>query len=315
MPAAPYAYRQFDLVFASDIALPEMAGGAAVPSDAAPDIVIERGDVPADGARIGPQIGPFSHAAERALWLHIPGIARFLVEGGDRITYEAEPGSDEDGVRVFLLGSCIGTLLLQRGRLVLHGNAFALGDGCVVCVGPSGVGKSTLAARMMQRGHPIIADDVCPVDTGGYAIPGMARMKLWRDSADRLGIETAPLRRIRPELEKFDLPVPAPARAGPLAIRAIYILSPWNREAAFAVEDLSGLAKFQALRDNTYRFRFLKGMMLGADHMRQCSALAARVPVAELRRPRQGFDIDGLVDCILADFARRGQGAESMEAS
>lgn len=315
MSAAHHAYRQFDLTFVSDLALPEMSGGAEPTGKEAAEVVIERGSVPADGAQIGPQIGPFSHAVAQVLWLRVPGVARFLIENGTRIVYDPEPGIDEDSIRVFLLGSCVGTLLLQRGQFVLHGNAFAMGDGCVVCVGPSGAGKSTLAARMMQRGHAIIADDVCPVDEQGRAVPGMARMKLWQDSADVLGIDTVSLRRIRPDLQKFDLPIAASARAGRLPIRAIYILSPWNREGAFAVEDLSGLAKFQALRDNTYRFRFVKGMMLGASHLKQCGALAERVPVAQLHRPRQGFDIDGLVDCIQADLARRMDEAERKAAS
>ena len=305
MPAALHTYCQFDLTFVSDLLLPEMSGAPKPTGDKAGDVVIERGPVPADGMQIGPQIGPFSHAVAQRLWLHVPGVARFLIESGNRIVYDPEPSVDEDSVRVFLLGSCVGTLLLQRGQLVLHGNAFAMGEGCAVCVGPSGAGKSTLAARMMQRGHAIIADDVCPVDPQGRAVPGMPRMKLWQDTADKLGIDTGPLHRIRPALEKFDLPVAAPARAGHLPIRAIYILSPWNREGAFEVEDLSGLAKFQALRENTYRFRFVKGMMLGASHLQQCGGLAERVPVAKLHRPRQGFDIDGLVDYIQADFAQR----------
>ena len=301
-----HAYLLFGQRFRSDIALPELGPQLAPGSgrDDAAGIVIRRGPVPEDGARIGPQIGPFSHAAPDALWLRIPNVARYLVRGGDRVIYAPEPGIDEDSVRVFLLGSCIGTLLLQRGQLVLHGNAFAIGDGCALCVGPSGAGKSTLAARMMQRGHQVIADDVCPIDAAGRAVPGMARMKLWQDTADRLAIDTSSLRRIRPNLAKYDLPLGETYHSEPLPVRAIYVLSPWNREA-FAVTELSGLAKFRALRDNTYRFRFLKGMALGSGHLRQCGDLAARVPVAELHRPRQGFDIDGLVDTIREDFARR----------
>ncbi|WP_374405287.1 hypothetical protein [Pelagerythrobacter sp.] len=306
MDEASHTYLLFGQRFRSDIALPELGPELARDSrrDDTTAIVIRRGAVPEDGTQVGPQIGPFSHAAPDALWLRIPNIARYLVQGGNRVTYAPEPGIDDDSVRVFLLGSCIGTLLLQRGQLVLHGNAFAIGDGCALCVGPSGAGKSTLAARMMQRGHPVIADDVCPIDAEGRAIPGMARMKLWQDTADRLAIDTSRLRRIRPGLAKYDLPMGETFHAQPLPVRAIYVLSPWNRET-FAVKELSGLAKFQALRDNTYRFRFLKGMALGPGHMRQCGDLAARVPVAELHRPRQGFDIDGLVDAIRDDFVRR----------
>ena len=132
---------------------------------------------------------------------------RFLVRQGREIIYEPLDGSDEDSIRVFMLGSCIGALLFQRGFLVLHGNAFEVDGQGVMCVGQSGAGKSTLAAEMMRRGHRVIADDVCPVDSAGNAIPGMPRIKLWQDSADKLGVNTSELKRIRPLLEKFNCPL------------------------------------------------------------------------------------------------------------
>ena len=101
MSAAHHAYRQFDLTFVSDLALPEMSGGAEPTGKEAADVVIERGSVPADGAQIGPQIGPFSHAVAQVLWLRVPGVARFLIENGTRIVYDPEPGIDEDSIRVF----------------------------------------------------------------------------------------------------------------------------------------------------------------------------------------------------------------------
>ena len=295
-------YRLFDLRISSDIRLPELL---PCPGDESGDVDIRRGPVPTDGSAVGPQIGPFSHAAEHALWLHVPSVARFLVRGGNELTYQPEEGVDEGTLRVFLLGTCIGALLLQRGQLVLHGNAFEVGDGCVICVGPSGAGKSTLAARMLQRGHRIIADDVCLIDAQGRAVPGMSRLKLWQETARGLEIETGGLRRLRPNMAKFDLPLGDAFRAEPAPIRAIYVLTPWNRDR-FAIEDISGIAKFQALRANTYRFRFLKGMELGPLHLQQSMALAAQTPLAQVFRPRLGFDIDGLADTILSDLSRRG---------
>lgn len=262
------SYRLFGLRISSDIQLPELVPCRA---DERGDVDIRRGPVPADGSSVGPKMGPFSHAAENALWLHVPGVARYLVRDGRELTYQPEEGGDEDSVRVFMLGTCIGALLMQRGQLVLHGNAFEVGDGCTICVGPSGAGKSTLAARMLQRGHRIIADDVCPIDAQGRAVPGLSRLKLWRETARGLEIETAGLRRLRPNIGKFDLPLGNAFRAEPSPIRAIYVLAPWNQDR-FAIEDISGVAKFQALRANTYRFRFLKGMELGPLHMRQCTA-------------------------------------------
>lgn len=298
-------YRLFGLRIASDIRLPELDRCAG---DEDVDIEISHGHVAIDGATVGPKIGPFSHAAENALWLHVPGVARYMVRDGRKMVYQREGDIDEASVRVFMLGACIGALLLQRGQLVLHGNAFEVGDHCAICVGSSGAGKSTLAARMLQRGHRIVADDVCPLDAQGRAVPGIARIKLWQDTASQLEIETAGLERLRPRIAKFSMPLGDGFRTEPSLVRAIYVLTPWNN-SGFAIEDISGIAKFQALRANTYRFRFLRGMEMGPRHFQQCQALAANVRIAQVFRPRLGFDVDGLADLILADLAAQGTAA------
>ena len=300
MTDSPETYRAFGLRIASDIALPEL------PDDdpGRADVTVAEGDVPESGADIGGQIGPFSFARKGALWLEVPDVARFLVTDGCEIRYSKVPGIDEDSLRVFLLGTCFGALLLQRGALVLHGNAFVIDEQCAVCVGPSGAGKSTLAARMLQRGCGVVADDVVPLDEAGRAIPGLPRIKLWQDTADALGINTTGLRRIRPGLAKYDLPLRDAFQASPTPVRAIYVLGPWNR-AEFALQELKGVAKFEALHANGYRPRFMKGMDLAAEQLQQSSALAARVSVIEVRRPRLGFDVDGLADRIVADFTQR----------
>jgi hypothetical protein len=296
------SYRAYDLRITSDIRLPELlacAGGEPA------DIEIRRGEVPADGFSVGPKVGPFGHATEKALWLQIPNVARYLVRDGTELIYQPEDGIDEGSLRVFMLGTCVGTLLMQRGNLVLHGNAFEVGESCAICIGSSGAGKSTLSAKMLQRGHRIIADDVCLINKDGRAVPGLSRLKLWQEAAHELEIETAGLRRVRPHMAKFDVPLGDAFREQPAPIRAIYLLTPWNQDR-FLIEEITGMAKFQALRTHTYRSRFLKSMGLGPLHLQQCTALAADTPVVQVFRPRAGFDIDGLADRILADLADRG---------
>ena len=61
--------------------------------------------------------------------------------------------------------------------------------------------------------------------------------------------------------------------------------------------------RFRPLRNNTYRVRFLEGMALKAEHLRLCGKLAGRVHLTRVTRPEHGFDLDGLMDRILADAA------------
>lgn len=295
-------YRCYGFTISSEISLPELivADDGIERCDESVHIVI--GDVSHDGLTEGMQLGPFLWASENALWLRVPGVARFLVRDGKEIRIAPEPGADEDSIRVFLLGSAFGAILFQRGHLVLHGNAIRIGDYCMVCAGDSGAGKSTLAAAFMQRGHQILADDVVPVDAQCRALPGFPRIKLWQDTADHLKIHTGGLRRIRPDIHKYNFPVLQQFADQPLRVRWIYILARHNK-AETLFEPIRGMDRFSPLHDNTYRVRYLEGMALKAQHLKLCGQLAGRIRLARLTRPDFGFTADALAERILADIA------------
>lgn len=299
---APTLYSAYNLTIQSELALTELQVVATPMPDAEPDIHIKFGAINPSGLSDGQQLGPFLWVNPTSLWLQVPHVARFLVTSGNEIRIDPEPGIDEDSLRVFLLGSAFGALLFQRGYLVLHGNAIRIGDQCMVCVGHSGAGKSTLAAGFMQRGHEILADDVVPVDVDCRALPGFPRIKLWQDVADKLAIDTQDLRRIRPNTEKFNLPVASEGANVPLPIRWVYILGSDHIDD-LRIEPIQGMQRFQPLHNNTYRVSFLKGMALKKEHLQLCGKLAGKIRLARITRPRDGFHLDAMIDRILADIA------------
>ncbi|WP_321325281.1 hypothetical protein [uncultured Parasphingorhabdus sp.] len=295
-----YFYNCYNLAIDSEMPLSEMVALPDRPT--AIDVRIAQGAVDPDGLDGAEQVGPFLWVSPTALQLHIPDVARFLVSNGNTILYDPAPGIDEDSVRVFMLGSALGALLFQRGYLVLHGNAVQIGDGCIICVGHSGAGKSTLAAAFMQRGYNLLADDVVPIGNDCHAIPGFPRIKLWQDAADKLEIDTTSLSRIRPDMEKFNLPITEKFVPKPLPVKHIYILRS-DDEKGFSSSPIKGLQKFPALHANTYRQKFLDSMDLRSDHLKLCGKLAGQTAITRILRPRQGFEIDQLVDHILADLS------------
>lgn len=297
-------YTCYGLTLASDLALPELLVSDPSSPQPPPDAYIRFGPVPAEGLPAGRQLGPYLWVTANQLWLQIPNVARFLVSDGNLISIAPEPGVDEDSIRVFLLGSALGALLFQRGLLVLHGNAIRIGQQCMVCVGHSGAGKSTLAAGFLQRGYEILADDVVPVDAACRALPGFPRIKLWQDTADQLSIDTAGLRRIRPDLEKFNYPLTNRFAGEPLPIRWVYILGSHQRPETLC-EPIGGMDRFLELRDHTYRVRFLEGMALRTEHLQLCGRLAGRIHLNRITRPERGFELDALVELILADLGEK----------
>lgn len=264
------------------------------------DVTISLGSVSQSGLKNGQQLGPFLWAEPNRLFFEVPSVGSFLIENGKHITIDPIPQIDEKSIRVFLLGSAFGALLIQRGHLVLHGNAIQIGDQCLICVGHSGAGKSTLAAGFMQRGFNVLSDDVVPIDERGYALPGFPRIKLWQQAADHLSIETFDEDRIRPELEKFSVPVIGePSTA--LPVRWIYLLQNQHIDNV-QLESIEGMNRFLPLRQNTYRIRYVDGMGLNDQHMKQVGQLASKIRLTKLTRPKAGFVLEEMMDAILDDL-------------
>ena len=199
-----FDYRVFGLKIRSELPLPELfsAGDAA-----APDILIRSGSVPAAGE-------PGLKAEGDSLVLTIQDVARYRVNGGREIIVDAEPGVPEGNLRLFLLGSAFGALLHQRQLLPLHANAVEVEGKAVAFMGESGAGKSTLAAWFHDRGHRVVADDVCVVrfDEQGRALaqPGLPRLRLWDEAMEATGRNAADFARSYSGDEtfnKFDVPI------------------------------------------------------------------------------------------------------------
>jgi hypothetical protein len=294
-------YDAFGLTIRSQIQLPELLTNN-LPNVAETDVDIHFGRVSEDDLEDGTQVAAHLWISQSKLCFQVPDVARFLVCEGQKITIDPVPGIDEETIRLYLLGSAFGVLLMQRGYLVLHGNAIRVGGKCMVCVGDSGAGKSTLAAGFMQRGYNILADDVVPVDQHCSALPGFPRIKLWQDAADRLGIDTKNLQRIRPDMEKFSYPLFNQFARQTLPIRWIYILDSHNATET-VVEPIVGLQRFRPLLDNTYTGGVLEGMGMKAEHLQSCCKLAGQIRLARITRPEQGFELDSLIDRILSDIA------------
>ncbi len=299
MPSLPCRIA-YDLVVQSEIELPELLIAPPERLRREVDVHIRIQPVDPAGIKGGKPVDDWLWITAQELWMDISDVARFLIRDGREILIDPVPGVDEESIRVFLLGSAFGALLFQRGFLVLHGNAIQLGNQCMICVGDSGAGKSTLAAGLMKRGYPILTDDVVPVDAQCKALPGFPRIKLWQETADRLGISTQGLRRIRPDIEKFDFPLGQQFVEESLPIRWIYVLESHDRPD-FLLESIQGMARFAYLYENTYRMSFLEGMELKPVHLKLCSELSAQIRLVKVTRPANGFELDALMDRIIGD--------------
>lgn len=295
-------YRIFGLNIVSALPLPSLPQSQP---DAAPEVVIVYGDTP--DALSDPRIkGVRYQAAPGEFLLRVDNVARFYVQDGNRITIMPEAGAGVDDILIFLMGSAFGALLHQRNILVLHGSAIAVNGGSVAFCGPSGIGKSTLAAGLHQRGYPFLADDLCAIamfEGRPAVIPGFPRLKLWADTLKKLDTCKDQLKSVRlgVDLEKYFLPVNNSSHT-PQPLDTVFIMESTNK-GTMSLTPLPGNEKIDPLIENTYRMRFLHGLGGKKDHFKQCAAVAARADVCKVIRPDRGFMLDELMDLVATRFA------------
>lgn len=280
-------YSVFGLRVRSEIPLPELFEAAT--GDADVTIRLGRTGAPTE------LDGGLHSVADDLLFVE-PNIGRYRIAGGREIVVEAEPGVPERNVRLFLLGSAFGALLHQRGLLPLHANAVEIAGKAVAFMGPSGEGKSTLAAALHDRGHRILADDVCVIDLeeGPQPLvrPGLPRLRLWRDLIEQSGRDAANYDRSYAgdeTFEKYDVPLaPSSSVTAPVELAAIYLLA---RDTKFEISPLSGLPAAEAVFANTYRGAFVSTAKREHSHWTACVRLVRSAPVYLFSRPR---DLDAL---------------------
>jgi len=298
-------WRACGLRFESDFdlrPLPHEAGNEK------PDIVVRRTAVSPNGIRNPQLTRALAQIGNGCVWFDVPGVARFRVDKGREIKVDPYPEADEKSIVLFLLGSALGAALHQRGFLVLHANAIQVGDGVVLFAGASGVGKSTAAAAMLERGFEVLADDVTAINESGEFAAGIPRLKLWKDVLGMMNTTLEGLERIRLQVDKYHLPMPARETRRPLPVKAIYILNTANemKPRQFDLKRLEGSAKFLVLRGQTYRSHFMKGLGLKPRHLKLCATLAQRTPIARIIRPTARFNARQLAARVLEDLQDLG---------
>lgn len=300
-----FLYRAYQLTIESDLPIPELV---PLPTDKGespePDVYIRLDDVPKTLDNPAGQ-GVLYQARPNQFLLKLDGVARYLVQHGNEIVVQPVPASLDSDVRVFLLGSCFGALLHQRGLLVLHASGICVHNRAVIFTGRSGAGKSTLLGELLNRGHRMMADDVCAVvqdDDGTLVVlPAYPRTRLWADAAQKLEIDTGGMERTRPALEKYERQIPEQFWDRPAPLQRIYHLTSTNKDE-IELDPLPRIPAFRSILHNTYRQLFLDGLEMRQPHFRLVSAVASKVGVTTVVRPSGAFRLAELADRIEADL-------------
>jgi hypothetical protein len=234
----------------------------------------------------------------------IPEIGVFQVKDGEEIIVSPFDHANRDIIRLYTLGSCFGALLLQRGIYPLHGSAIAIDGKAYAIVGESGAGKSTLASAFMEKGYPLLSDDVIAITlskdgSSPIVIPSYPQQKLWQQSLDAFGFSNQKLRPIYGREAKFCIPVTEKYHSSPLPLAGIFELCKTDDDAV-SMKPITGLEQIQRLFLHTYRQFLVSKMKLEVWHFNQSIMLAERLPFYHIKRPTVGFSVFDVADRILS---------------
>ena len=304
-----HSYRAYDLSIHSTLPLPEL-----VPGKAEADVVVRFGETPPPQRGMGEASRLVSGTAQE-VHLCWKDVGTFLVRNGREIVVDPAPGVEECVLRLFILGSALGVLLLQRGLTVFHASVVTLSSASVAFLGQKGNGKSTVAAALHTRGHTLVADDIMALSDDGRSLiarPGFPLLKLWPASVEAIGEDPESLPLLRPESEKRAHRISRGFAENPTPLRGVYVLDSSHEIEIVPLKPREALMR---VLPHWYGAMFSGELLdtfgLGS-HLHECARLVNSVPVYLLRAPTS---LDTLPD--VAQAVERhvlGERAESLDS-
>lgn len=295
-----YKFKAFGLNIISDIYLPELPlNNFELGFE---DIVIEKAELTLQWQNLSKSSKYFA-IKNNLILVRIPNNAIYMIENGNKIYYSPMENVDEDQLRLYLLGTCMGALLLQRRILPLHGSAIEINGKAYAIVGDSGAGKSTLASCLLSLGYHLISDDVIPVTISEQGIPlvtpAYPQQKLWLESLNQFGMKSDSYSPLFNRETKFAIPVSDQFATKQLQLVGVIELSK-NENDNIILTQVTSLQKLHTLYNHTYRNLFIAPLGLIDWHFNISTKICEKINMFQLRRPTTRFSADELAKAILS---------------
>lgn len=181
--------------------------------------------------------------------LRYAGICDVMLDRGRRTiivhrAFEADPAL----IPIFLEGNVLAHALAADDLLVLHASAVQIGDRALAIVGPSGTGKSTLAALLCSVGARLVTDDALRVDAtnvGAVCFPGTHGLRL-RPAAASLEREIEGAG-VQGTVDGRTKVLPTRRADAPLKLEAALVPEPSREAHELQVRRLGAMAALQEL--------------------------------------------------------------------
>ncbi|MDF2858649.1 MAG: hypothetical protein K0Q87_4500 [Neobacillus sp.] len=301
-------YKAFGFSVLSDIPLPELAQ-LSHDSEIA-DIEIKVSDLSVKWFELKGEPNKFI-VKSNLIMFQLTDIGIFSIEYGNSISVTPFKGANEDQIRLYILGTCMGGLLFQRGIFPLHGSVVAINGEAYAFIGDSGAGKSTLASAFLNRGFQLLSDDVIaisisPNEAIPFVIPSYPQQKLWQESLDKLGLSNNRLRPIYGRESKYCVPISSQYYDKPLPLVGVFELIKTDNQKV-EINRIERLSQIQTMLKHTYRSFLVPRLEMQEWHFNRSINIIKHIKMFQLQRPHTKFTANELTSLILKTLSKEEQ--------
>ena len=296
-----YYYKVYGLTVESDIVCDELVLWDERLDNEIPDVIIELGELPVEVQRLLEEGKTYQYESD-LMWFKVPNIATYCISKGKTVSINKDPKATVLDVKQFLLGSCLGMIMLQRDMIAIHGGTVVINEKGLLITGERGAGKSTLTSTLREKGYPLLADDVSAFKLNEVQ-PAYPQQKVCEDMMELLGYNPDHYRSISLDSKKkYLIPVKNQFNNQAKPVQAIIELIDDNQVQNLEVKELKGTEKLMTIYRNIYRIEMKMYAGINPDFLKRCVELAQEVLVYQMRRPRGKWSVDHQIEWIEQQF-------------
>lgn len=239
--------------------------------------------------------------SQNKIWFHIDNIATYCITNGNKVEVELCDNADMKLMKIYVMCSCLGFIMLQRKMVAIHGGVIEMDNKAVIFTGDRGAGKSTLTTALRRKGYKFISDDVAgiKIDKVPYVMPGFPYQKLCESAMDKFGYDKEAFTSFMSDKEvKYVVPALDEFVYERRELVAIVKLTVGDVEEV-TIEELRGSEKLNNIIENIYRGEYIKHLgKMDPIYFKQCVDIAKNIRFFKITRPANQFTVDTQIELI-----------------
>lgn len=240
-----------------------------------------------------------TYYSKNEIWFYIKGVASYYITNGDSVLVQPCKNADKQLINIFLTGSCLGFIMIQKRNIAIHGSAMLINNKCMILTGNRGAGKSTLSTALRLKGYKLLSDDVSAITIKDavYVEAGFPYQKLCEDAMVKLGYNKDKYKSPKSNTErKYLVPILEQFIYESKKLQFIIEIE-CNDSDEINIVEIKGSEKLNRIIQNIYRnecFTYIGG--LSSRQFKLCLEVARNIKFYKLTRPRNKFTVDKQIE-------------------